>query len=148
MKPIVTWILVADGKRASVLSHDGPGRGLKPVPGMNFETELHANRDIVADKPGRAQESATTARHAMEPPDYHRIEKAMFAREVAKRIDEAIETNGCKRLLLVAPPQTLAELRQTLSSKSRSAVMAELDKDLTHLKPPEVAKHLETVLAV
>jgi protein required for attachment to host cells len=115
---------------------------------MSFETELHANRDIFADKPGRTQESATTGRHAMEQPDYRRIEKAMFAREVAKRIDEALENNGCRRLLLIAPPQTLAELRQALSPKSRGAVMAELDKDLTHLKPPEIAKHLETLLAV
>ena len=148
MKPIVTWILVADGKRASVLSNDGPGRGLKPVPGMNFETELHANRDILTDKPGRSQESANTARHAVEIPDYHRIEKAMFAREVARHLDAAFEAGGCKRLLLVAPPQTLAELRNSLAPKSRNAVMAEIDKNLTHLKPAEIAKHLETVLLV
>ena len=148
MKPIVTWVLVADGKRATVFSHKGPGRGLTPVPGMNFETDLHANRDILADKPGRVQESAYTARHAMELPDFHRIEKAMFARDIAKRLDAALEARECKRLLLVAPPQTLAELRQALAPKSHNAIIAEIDKDLTHLGPPEVAKHLESVLAV
>jgi protein required for attachment to host cells len=48
----------------------------------------------------------------------------------------------------VAPPQTPAELRNSLAPKSRNAVMAEIDKNLTHLKPAEIAKHLETLLAV
>ncbi|QEX23351.1 hypothetical protein FRZ61_32890 [Hypericibacter adhaerens] len=148
MKPIVTWVLIADGKRATVWSHTGPGHGLNPVNGMAFETELHASRDIVSDKPGRVQESAYSAHHAVEPVDYHRLEKAAFAHEIAKRLDAALEAGQCKRLLLVAPPQTLAELRHSLSPKSRQAVIAEVDKDLTHLKGTDIAKHLETVLAV
>lgn len=148
MTPIVTWVLVADGKRASILSYNGPGHRLTPVPGMAFETELHANREIGADKPGRVQESGYSAHHAVETPDYHRIEKTVFAQHLAHRLDAAIESGACKRLVLVAPPQTLGELRQALTPKARAAVIGEVAKDLTHLGPKAVATHLEKVLAV
>jgi protein required for attachment to host cells len=148
MKKQITWILVADGKRGMIYSHDGPGQGIVAVPGMKFETELHASRDIVSDKPGRVQESGYSARHSVERVDYHRLEKAHFAQELAKRLDAALEEGKCQRLVLVAPPRALGDLRQALAPKSRSAVTGELDKDLTQAKLPDIAKHLEAVLAV
>jgi protein required for attachment to host cells len=148
MKKHVTWVLVADGKRGMIFSHDGPGHGLAAVPDMKFETELHPSRDIVSDKPGRVQESGYSGRHSVEPVDYHRVEKAHFAQELAKRLDAALEQGKCQRLVLVAPPRALGDLRQALAPKSRSAVAGEIDKDLTQAKLPEIAKHLEAVLAV
>jgi protein required for attachment to host cells len=148
MKKQITWILVADGKRGLILSHDGPGHGVVAVPGMKFETELHPSRDIVSDKPGRVQESAYSGRHSVEPVDYHRVEKGHFAQELAKRLDAALEQGKCQRLVLVAPPRALGDLRQALAPKSRNAVTGEIDKDLTQAKLPEIAKHLEAVLAV
>lgn len=148
MKPTVTWVLVADGRRATIFANEGPGKGLAPVPGANFEIELHPSREIVSDRPGHGQESATSARYAIEPVDYHRLEKAQFARELARQLDAAVEGGTCQRLVLVAPPRVLGDLRQALSAKSRSAVAGELDKDLTHKKAPEIAQHLTSVLAV
>ncbi|MFZ5791799.1 MAG: host attachment protein [Pseudomonadota bacterium] len=149
MTSTVTWVLVADGKRATIFTNDGPGRGLAPVPGASFTTELHPSRDIVSDRPGHVQESAGSARHGVEPKvDYHRLEKTLFARELAKRLDAAIDGGKCQRLVLVAPPRVLGDLRQALSAKSRAAVAGELDKDLTHLKTSEIAQHLKSVLAV
>jgi protein required for attachment to host cells len=148
MKKHVTWILVADGKRGVIYSHDGPGHGVAAVPGMRFETELHASRDIVSDKPGRVQESSYSGRHSVEPVDYHRVEKTQFVQELAKRLDAAIEQGKCQSLVLVAPPRALGDLRQALAPKSRSAVTGEIDKDLTQAKLPDIATHLEAVLAV
>jgi protein required for attachment to host cells len=148
MKPIMTWVLVADGKRASILSYNGPGHRLTPIPGLAFETELPANRDIMSDKPGRVQESGYSGRHSVETPDYHRIEKVVFAQHLAHRLDAAIESGECKRLVLVAPPQTLGELRMALTPKAREHVIGEVHKDLTHLNPQDVATHLEKVLAI
>ncbi|MGH6939755.1 host attachment protein [Hypericibacter sp.] len=148
MKPIVTWVLVADGKSASILSYNGPGHRLTLVPGMTFKTELHASRDLGTDKPGRVQESGYSAHHSVETPDYHRIEKTVFAQHLAHRLDAAIESGECKRLVLVAPPQTLGELRMALTPKAREHVIGEVHKDLTHLGPQDVATHLEKVLAI
>ena len=39
MKPVVTWVLVADGNQAKVFEHGGPGKGLTAVEGLQFEQE-------------------------------------------------------------------------------------------------------------
>ncbi len=146
MKKIVTWILVGDGKRARILSNDGPGKGLRPRDG-EFSTELHPNREIVSDKPGRVQESATSARHAVTPRiDWHRFEKTKFARSMAKLLDEAAVKGSFDRLVLVAPPRTLGDLRAALGPHARERITAEIDKDLTHESLDRLAAHLGSML--
>ncbi len=55
MKPIVTWIVVADGDQAKIFAHDGPGKGLQALPDLNlFEQDALQAREIMADKPGRS----------------------------------------------------------------------------------------------
>ncbi len=52
------------------------------------------------------------------------------------------------RVILVAPPATLGDLREALSDHVRAAVYAELDKDLTKTPVAELPQHLGAVLAV
>ncbi|MSP80355.1 MAG: hypothetical protein EXR02_04705 [Rhodospirillales bacterium] len=63
-----TWILVADGARAHVVTSAGPGMDLKLVPGSDVRHELLPTREIGTDRPGRTQESVGGARHAIAPP--------------------------------------------------------------------------------
>jgi protein required for attachment to host cells len=143
MKKTVTWILVADGKRARILSNDGPGRGLASVAGGERSIELKPTREMVSDKPGRAFESATSAHHAVEPKiDWHRFEKTKFARGMARLLDEAGAKGKYDRLVLVAPPRTLGDLRAALAEPTRARVEAEIDKDLTHESIHELTRHL------
>jgi protein required for attachment to host cells len=143
MKKTVTWVLVADGKRARILSNDGPGRGLEAVPGGERSIELKPTREIVSDKPGRSFESAAKAHHAVEPKiDWHRFEKTKFARGMAKLLDEAGAEGRFDRLVLVAPPRTLGDLRAAMAEATRARVQAEIDKDLTHESVHELTRHL------
>jgi protein required for attachment to host cells len=149
MKKIMTWILVGDGKRARIFRNEGAGKGLKPVAGGEFLTELHPNRDLVSDKPGRVQESATTGRHAVEPRvDYHRLEKEKFAQGLAKVLDQAAVAGSFTRLVLVAPPRTLGDLRAALAPRTQALVVGEIDKDLTHERPDQIETHLAVTLTL
>src|SRR3546814_8025432 len=83
------------------------------------------------DRPGRGHESATMGRHAMDTPDWHRFEKEKFAKEMAGILDQAGGSGAYERLILVAPPKTLGDLRTALSATTRKKITGELDKDIT-----------------
>lgn len=149
MKKRITWILVADGARARIFANSGPGKGLQPAVDQEFAAELHPSREIVSDRPGHVRESVGAARHAIEPRvDWHRFEKEKFAKSMAKLLDEAAERGAYSRLVLVAPPRTLGDLRGALNPRTKSLVAGEIDKDLTHITPHELPDHLYKVLPI
>ncbi|HEV8388366.1 MAG TPA: host attachment protein [Dongiaceae bacterium] len=150
MKKTVTYILVADGARARLYVNQGVGKGLQPVSGATHKADLHHHdRDILTDKPGRAYNSVGTGRSAIEPhTEWHRFEKHKFAREMAKVLDAAAASKSFDRLILVAPPATLGDLRMELGDATRKMVTAELAKDLTRHAEQELPQHLGGVLAV
>lgn len=149
MKPIRTWIVVADGARARFFLHEGIGKGLKPAVDEEMARDLPPNREIVTDKPGRSADPGGSSRHGFAPTvDYHQFEKARFARQVADVLEKARARDAFDRLVLVAPPKTLGELRQELSKATHERVHGELNKDLTHMEPKELEKPLGEVMAV
>jgi protein required for attachment to host cells len=149
MKKKVTWILVADGARARILKNEGPGKGLQPAVDEEFHHELPRTHEMGTERPGRVHESANAARHAMENPvDWHRFEKEKFAKEMAKILDKAGAGGAFDRLVLVAPPKTLGDLRGALAAATRKKVTGELDKDLTQITLGELPEHLGPLLPV
>ncbi len=149
MKPTRTWILIADGARARIFVNLGPGKGIEAVEGAEFESDHPQARDYYADKPGRTFESANSMRHAMEAPhDPHREAKRAFAAKLGKVLRDRLFKKEFDRLILVAPPTSLGDLRATLPDSVQAVVAAELDNDLTNTPAVELPEHLEKVLAV
>ena len=150
MKKTVTYILVADGARARLYANHGVGKGLQPVSGATHKANLHRHdREILTDKPGRTYNSVGQNRSAIEPhTEWHRFEKHKFAREMAKVLDAAADSKSFDRLILVAPPATLGDLRTEISDATRKMVTAEVPKDLTRHAEQELPQHLGAVLAV
>ena len=149
MKATRTWVVVADGARARLLLHDGPGHGLKPIPGYDFRALHPKDSDIVSDRAGRTFDRYGSGRHAMEPATSpHRHNKAEFARRLAKFLDGKHAEGDFDRLLIVAAPRTLGNLRPLLSKVLQSHLIAELAKDLTQIPDDKIIHHVETLLAV
>jgi len=65
-----------------------------------------------------------------------------FLRKLADRLDAAVNAGEAKSLILVAPPRALGELRQICSHNVRTALRAEIDKDLVKLPVHEIERHL------
>ncbi len=149
MKKTITWILIADGARARVFKNEGPGKGVQSALDRDFSSENLASRDLVSDNPGRTFDSAGSGRHAKVPhSDPRRNAKHEFARELAKFLDQENTKNSYDRLIIVAPPQALGDLRSELTEATRKKLSGEINKDLTHLPIGEIADHLGSVLAV
>jgi len=139
-----TWFLVCDGARGRIYAHEGAGSGLSVVSSAEHPESHTRTRDLGSDRPGRSFDStATGGRHAMAPrADWHDFEKTRFAGEMAAVIDKAAADKSFDRLVVVAPPRVLGDLRQAFTAQTKALVAGELDKDLTQFEGAELAAHL------
>ncbi|MGG5822317.1 host attachment protein [Falsiroseomonas sp. HW251] len=136
------WALVADAGRARVFERRLPAGPWRERTEDALEAAHPPSRDLGTDRPGRVRESATTARHAVEPrTDPHRAAKAAFAARLAGRLEDA--SVSYERLLLAAPPAFLGDLREALGEAARRKLHGTLAKDLTHVPLAELAMHLD-----
>ena len=136
-------VFVADGRKALFLRNDGDATSPNLRAEKVFEDENPPTREQGSDRPGRLGEAAVPGRRsAVEPTDWHDIEEHRFARKAAVAMEQMVRTNKAKALIVVAPPKTLAELRNAFHSDVKACVVAEINKDLTRHPVHEIEKHL------
>ena len=142
-KHLVTWIVLADGSRARIVEPREIGSGFDVIEELASPEAHEPSRAIWADRPGRTQESGSSARHAVEPrQDPHEARKAAFSRLVAAQLNKAADEKKFDNLILFAPPRCLATLRAALDDATSRKVQAAVPKDLTKLPLAELADHL------
>jgi protein required for attachment to host cells len=69
-----------------------------------------------------------------------------FVEKLAGWLDRAEQEKVYDRLILVAAPRTLGDLRDVLSKNVFSRVIAEVDKELTEMPEAKVKKHLNDIV--
>ncbi len=147
MKSKDTWIIVADGAQARIFRNSGPGKGLDPVQSEQFSSENRASRDIDADRPGRRQGGLSRSGHATAAQtDAHRHEEHEFVRKIANAVEAGRLRKDFERLVLVAAPRALGDLRTFLSKPCRAMVYGELAKDLTNADARDLPMHLKNIM--
>ena len=142
MKHPRTWYIIADGGRARFVERDETG-AYRTV--LSFvAADMHKrSRDLGLDRPARVKESANAARHAVEPRrDLHEAAKEDFIALVAEDIEAGHGRDQFDRLVLIAPPRVLTELKQKLSKPIAKMVVSDLQKDLTKVPDHDLAKHI------
>jgi protein required for attachment to host cells len=136
------WVLVGDGRHALFLyNHGDPDLIDLRVIEARVE-ENPATHEQGTEAPGRGFASRGGVRSAVEPSDWHELEREHFAREIAGRINKAAASGEMKEIVIVAPPRVLGEIRKELSPKAQAKVKGELDRDLAHHPLPEIEKAL------
>jgi protein required for attachment to host cells len=140
------WVVVADGSRARILSPAGMPASYTTVRELVAAEARQSSHELGGSAPGRAQESAASVRHAIEPRvDLHEQAKERFAQEVAAMLNEAGAQGEFDSLVLVAQPRIAAPLRKALSAPVRHKISTEVAKDLTKTPNHELAQHLADV---
>src|SRR3546814_295020 len=133
---------------------DRPGRGYNQT--VHHHTMDHPRNSHHPDKhtythpdrPGPGY-NPMGQHHTMDSPsDSHREEKRRFADLLANHINAAALDRSYDRLILVAPPKTLGDLRQSLSKEAAAKLDGELPKDLTKVADHDLPAHLGSVIAV
>jgi protein required for attachment to host cells len=146
MKHSTTWVLVADAGRARILVQSGPDKSLSPVESLSFEHALPKSSDIARDSLPRTFDSIGPGRHAIAPKsDPQRSEKLVFARELAQVLETGLTNHAYDKLIIVAPPQMIGDMRANLSDAVRRHLERELVADLTHASNSDIAQRIAEI---
>jgi protein required for attachment to host cells len=70
----------------------------------------------------------------------------MFARHLCDKLEKARAENRFGKLVLVAEPRLLGELRGALDKPTAALVSATLDKDLAGVDNRDIPKHLDKLV--
>ena len=140
--PLTLRIAIADGEHARFIQPDS-ANALRTISSLDSASAHLHSRDIGSDGPGRAFESAATARHGVgERQDLHAMAKERFVRLVGEQLNAASGRGEFDELLLVAPPRALAELRETLDAATRVKLVGTLEKDLMRTPDHQLWPHV------
>ena len=82
------------------------------------------------------------SRGTFEETDFHQLEEARFAAEAAEMLKKRALQHRYERLIIVAPPKTLGELRKHYHKEVEARLAGELAKDLTGHAIPDIEKAL------
>jgi len=136
-------IFVGDGQKALFLRNKGDAKFPNLASEQVFTEENPPTREQGTDRPGRAfKRAGTNLRSGVAATDWHEIEKHRFAARVADAMEHVVRAKGIKSVIIVAPPRTLADLRQAFHADVKNRIVAEIAKDLTQYPVWEIEKHL------
>ena len=140
-------IVVADSARARIFTADSAHSALNEIETMAHPEGRMHEQDMVSDMPGKVSGKGGGGDHAfqekIEPKEEEMIE---FAKRVADYLDDARKANKLNKLLLVAAPAFLGELRTHLSKETSEKIVFELDKNLAQHSVEDIRQHLSKFL--
>jgi protein required for attachment to host cells len=141
--PNGTHVLVADGRKGLLFQNVGDATllNLKLVEQLDSDANP-PNAKLGSDRPGRVLDRASGRHSSVEQTDWHERAEDKHAQAVAAAVERHFRASDLSRLLIVAPPKTLAVLRDALGSDVKKAVMSEIAKDLTKHPVHEIERLL------
>ncbi|MFZ5616504.1 MAG: host attachment family protein [Pseudomonadota bacterium] len=145
----ITWVAVADGEKAVILRNED----VDTKPSLRLveakEIDNPPAREQGAARPSRMNDGRAggVRKSAIELTDFHRLAKEQFARDFAARLNKAATAGAFDRLVIIAPPDTLGELRAHYSADLKKRLAGEIDRDLTKHPLADIEKHAAAALA-
>ena len=142
-----TWVLIADGEKALFLENrtDGEDPFLEVV--RQEEQDNPPAGEQAANRPGRMSDGPSGHRSALDDTDWHELAKDRFASDLADILYKQAHSGKFDHIVLVAPPNTLGELRQQLHQEVSNKVVGEVPKTLTNHPIDEIEKIVAKELA-
>ena len=141
-----TWVVVTDSEKALILVNDGDAE----YPNLNvWRKETQDNpptRDQAANRPGRFNDGPSPQRSAVADTDWHELAKERFAEDLAEILNEQALKQGFERLVLVAGPKVLGNLRKALHAEVEKRIIFELDKNLAGQPMDEIERHIQDAM--
>ncbi len=142
-----TWILVADQARARLFESERPGNELAELADFDHPEALLKPSAIGYQRPPRVQESASPARHAIEP---HTTPRDKVAREFALGLSDVLDRgrveNNYQRLILVAPPRFLGQLKASLDDQVSKLLVESVGLNITRASAQDIRAELGGLL--
>ena len=133
-------VMVVDGGKMLLFRNEGDA----DYPNLRVEQAIeNANpKDLEqrTDAPGRAFASVGGARSAMGETDFHDQQEDRFAADAVDLLNRRAVANEYERLIIVAPPAMLGEMRKHYNKALGARLVGEIAKDLTGHHPPDIER--------
>lgn len=128
--PANTHIALADGEKFLLMRNAGSAiePRLEPVTAPDLELE---------------NQSAAVDHNDPKSDDYRGQMKLDHAAAVADWLNRAVLQHRIERLIVVAGPDTLGEMRQHYHKETRAVVVDEIAKHLVNMPAPDILKAIE-----
>ncbi|WP_323763702.1 host attachment family protein [Marinovum sp.] len=127
-----TWIVVTDSEKALFLrnltDHEDPHLEVTDKDEQDNPSDIEQS----ANRPGRMNDTGVQQRSALDDTDWHELAKERFAADLAEKLYQEAHKGHFERLILVASPQVLGDLRAELHQEVSDKVVAEIPKTLTN----------------
>ena len=136
------WVVVADGEKALFLKNEGDAKFPDFQVVQEMEQENRATREQGVERPGRYSDGPSAHKSAFQETDWHRLNKERFADDIAERLYKQAHAGAYDRLVIVAPPQVLGEMRRKLHKEVVGKLVAEIPKTLTNQPVWDIEKTL------
>lgn len=143
-----TWVLVADGEKALFLQNQTDGEDPHLEVFREEGQENPPNREQAANRPGRFNDGPSTHRSAVDDTDWHQLAKDRFASELADILYKKAHAGLFDSLVVVAPPNTLGQLRDEVHQEVAEKIIGEIPKTLTNHPIDEMEEIVTRELAV
>ncbi len=148
-------VLVADGRKLLFFRNEGDAAHPQLEVEVRREEDNPKDGEQSTDRPGRAFTAAgrppsqggsrpgANNRSAYSETDFHQLQEDRFAAEAAEMLRKKALGQEYETLIVVAPPQTLGELRKHYHKEVEARLAGEVAKDLTNMPVPEIEKALQ-----
>lgn len=147
------YVLVADGQKMLFFRNEGD----EAFPNLEVVSAAEQSNpqtsDQGTDRPGRgftaggshrrgniSSQVGASNRSGYEQTDFHTLEEERFAADAAEMLKKRALANEFEKLLIVAPPTTLGELRKHYHKEVEARLIGELAKDLTNHPVDQIEK--------
>jgi len=137
-----TLLVLADGSKAVFLCNQGHNGRVRLKELQTFSQNNPASRDLGWDRPGRTYARYGFRRSAYETHDPHDLGEGTFLKDLAQAIEGALGADGYERVVLMAPPEALGQLRQALGPVAKDKVDGTIAKDYLNMPRTELEQIL------
>lgn len=142
-----TWVLVADSEKALFLENQTDEQDPYLTVVKKQTQENPPTREQAANKPGRESDGPSGHNSALDDTDWHELAKERFAADLADMLYKRAHKGEFERIVIVADPNTLGELRSQLHMEVTDKIVAEIPKTLTNHPVDEIEKMVKAELA-
>ena len=138
--PHNAMVVVADGRKMLLFRNQGDEAYLQLEVVDHEEKPVPAREDFATDEPGTMRDygAGMQQRSGYEDTDFHQLEEDRFAADTAEMLRKRALRNEFTKLIVVAPPRALGELRKHYHKEVEARVIGEIAKDLTNRPNDEI----------
>lgn len=135
------WVVVANGVTARFFKIE-KGRTLIEMEALVHPEGRLYDHDLCGDKGGNSCPNKVNMQHGIpQQTSPKEVEAMSFAKKICERIGRCTVQGQLEKLYIAAAPSFLGLLRQAMDHQTVLLIQAQVNKDITHLKPDQIREY-------